>query len=99
MVELLLANHAEVNAKDTNGLTPLHCAADVHTRIPHKDVVELLLDYKADVNAKDNEGVTPLRLAIEGHPKHTVEFGLFSEALVRERKAVVELLRQHGGHE
>ena len=41
--------------------------------------MELLLDYKADVNAKDNEGVDrPLRLAVGGHPKHMVEFGLFS---------------------
>jgi len=48
----------------------------------HKDVVELLLANKADVNAKDNSGKTPLHIAVsKGH------------------KDVVELLRQHGGHE
>ena len=56
MAELLLANKAEVNAKDNGSLTPLHCAA----LEGHKDVVELLLANKAEVNAKDNNGATPL---------------------------------------
>ena len=51
VAELLLANKAEVNAKNNNGGTPLHWAASRG----HKDVVELLLANKAEVNAKDNE--------------------------------------------
>ena len=48
VAELLLANKAEVNAKDNNGGTPLHDAAVKG----HKDVAELLLANKAEVNAK-----------------------------------------------
>ena len=52
VAELLLANKADVNAKDNDGETPLHMAAFKG----HKDVAELLLANKADVNAKDNDG-------------------------------------------
>ena len=52
MAELLLANKAEVNAKDTFGGTPLHIAA-YHG---YKDVAELLLANKAEVNAKEQSG-------------------------------------------
>ena len=62
VAELLLANKAEVNAKDKTGQTPLHRAA----ANGHKDVVELLLANKAEVNAKDNDGYTPLQAA-RGH--------------------------------
>jgi uncharacterized protein len=48
VVELLLANTADVSAKDNVGRTPLHAAASTG----HEDVVELLLANKADVNAK-----------------------------------------------
>lgn len=59
VAELLLANKAEVNAKDDRGCTPLHVAA-VSGR---KDVVKLLLDNTAEVNAKDCDGKTPLHHA------------------------------------
>ena len=44
MVELLLANKADINAKDKGGTTPLRVAAFAG----HKDVVALLLANKAD---------------------------------------------------
>ena len=56
VAELLLANKADVNARDNTAMTPLHMAAIWG----HKDVAELLLANKADVNAKDNNGGTPL---------------------------------------
>ena len=59
VAELLLANKAEVNAKDNFGMTPLHWAA----LLGHKAVVELLLANGADVNAKANNGWTPLHTA------------------------------------
>ena len=59
MAELLLANKAEVNAKDNRRWTPLHWAAAQG----HKDVAELLLANKAEVNAKDKDGEMPLHYA------------------------------------
>ena len=61
-VEQLLARKPDLaNAKDINGLAPLHWAQD-------KRVAELLLAKKADVNAKDKLGLTPLHWAVyNGH--------------------------------
>jgi len=92
LVELLLANKADVNAKDdifvsnmpsvipsTPGdSTPLHWAAFSG----HVEVSKLLLANKAEVNAKRTDGKTPLGVA-----------------KYMGRNDVVELLRQHGGHE
>ena len=50
MAELLLANKADVNAKNDIRRTPLQR----QRKMGQKDMVELLLANKADVNAKDN---------------------------------------------
>ena len=64
VVELLLANKAEVNATGNDGDAPLHYAAGKG----HNDVVELLLANKAEVNAQDKLGFTPLHYAVlRGH--------------------------------
>jgi hypothetical protein len=60
VVEVLLANKADVNAKGHCGMTSLHAAASNC----HKDVVEVLLANKADVNAKDYGGMMPLGYAV-----------------------------------
>ena len=64
-VELLLANHADVNAKTEADKTPLHDAAFNG----HRDVVELLIANNADVNADAPFGSgTPLHEAAQtGH--------------------------------
>ena len=51
MVELLLANKADVNFKNVDGLTALIAAA----KGGPLDVPKLLLEHGADVNAKLND--------------------------------------------
>jgi len=111
VAELLLANHADVNAKTFNGATPLHLAA----QRGHKDVVELLLANHARVNAKALNGATPLHVAAAFGQKDVVEVLLANHAEVNVtanegdtplrvaeqegHEDVADLLRRHGGHE
>ena len=74
-VKQYLADNANVNSKDSKGITPfakdntigrtpLHIAAGAG----HKKIVELLIAKGADVNTMSNKGKTPLDWAIEeGH--------------------------------
>ena len=73
---ILIANGANPNAKDEDGATPLHLAADRGQR----DIVELLISKGGDVNARDDDETTPLYITIEeGHTEIT--------ALLREHGA------------
>jgi ankyrin repeat protein len=57
---LLLKAGADVNGRDSRGLTALHEAA----RWGWNDVVRFLVDNGADLNAKDNRGNTPVDSAL-----------------------------------
>jgi ankyrin repeat protein len=61
LAELLLANQADVNAKDQRRETPLHYAA----KTGNTYVAGLLLVNQADINAKAKYGETPLHFAAE----------------------------------
>ena len=63
-----LASGANLNAKDSEGGTPLHHAA----WNGHKEVAELLIEKAADVNALGDNG-TPLDWAIFRKHPETVE--------------------------
>jgi hypothetical protein len=76
VVELLLANGADVNAKGKDSSTSLHATAGNG----QKGVVELLLANKADVNARDTNGWTPLHWAAGMGDKEVVEMLLASGA-------------------
>jgi cytohesin len=64
--ERLIAEGADVNAKDKRDKTALHCAIS-------KDVAELLIAKGADMNAKDDTGWTPLHDAVFSGHKDVVE--------------------------
>ena len=51
---LLIANNADINARDNDGM-PLHCAA----QNGHTAVGRLLIANNADINARDNDGTPP----------------------------------------
>jgi len=53
VVTLLLGRGAQVNQRDANGRTPLHCAQS-------RGVADVLLRSGADVTARDASGLTPV---------------------------------------
>jgi ankyrin repeat protein len=65
VAKLLAADRTLVNAKDSNGSTPLHHAAGFASLA----TVKLLLDNGADVNAKNRRASTPLHWAIPDEAK------------------------------
>jgi len=58
VVELLIANGAEVNGKNQLGFVPLHSAASQD----QTETVKLLVANGADINVKNSSGYTPLAL-------------------------------------
>jgi ankyrin repeat protein len=58
MVRDLLDAGAQVNARDSRGLTPLHFA--LASEYPSVEIIRVLLRAGADVNACDTTGETPL---------------------------------------
>ena len=66
-VTLLLANGAEVDARDGLAASPLHLAA----QYGHDESVALLLAAKAPVDSRKNGGLTPLHVAA-GHGRFPV---------------------------
>ena len=81
IVEFLLANKADVDAKANDDTTALETASV----FGHADVVKLLLANKADVNAKSNLGTTPLHAAADKGYKDIATLLLANKADVNAR--------------
>ena len=64
-----LVTGADVNAKNVEGGTPFHLAAEEG----QQQIVELLISKKADINARDNKGKTPLDWAATLGLKETTD--------------------------
>ncbi|NJS11437.1 MAG: hypothetical protein HC789_14215 [Microcoleus sp. CSU_2_2] len=70
LTQLLIAKGANINAKASNGDTPLHGAAHIGSFLK----VELLVQKGADVNAKNDYGTTPLDLARRSRNLNLIKF-------------------------
>jgi ankyrin repeat protein len=83
-VELLITKGADVNPKEEDGDTPLHCAVwrNGNQKGEGEPLIALLVAKGADVTARNNKGQTPLAMALE--------MGLPEEAAA---------LRAHGARE
>lgn len=80
--EFLVDSGAEIEARDSNGATPLLKAVECGKMITS---VSLLLNKGANVNAKNNQGVTPLMSAVEQGSVETVR-------LLLEKKPDLEIM-------
>jgi ankyrin repeat protein len=69
IVQLLLCHGADVNHRDSDGLTPLRLVLPMG----YDHIVRLLLENGADPNDPDNDGLTPLSLALDMGYDHIVE--------------------------
>ncbi len=86
LVKVLLEKNADVNAKDTKGVTPLVYAAFGG----HEKIVKMLLDRGADVNAMANDGRRPLYISVARGDLPIVR-------LLVDAKADVNIKDGHGG--
>lgn len=62
LVNFSIMHGANVNAYDSNGITPLHLACEYQLI----DTIKLLIENGANVNAQDNQNKTPLHYSIIG---------------------------------
>jgi ankyrin repeat protein len=70
VAERLINEGAEVDAKDSFGMTPLHTAVIANRR----DVAEVLVARGAEINAESRRGQTPLFWAVTKNHKDMAEW-------------------------
>ncbi|KAL7924481.1 putative ankyrin repeat protein [Trichoderma austrokoningii] len=67
MVLLVEEGHANINARQLNGTTPLHAVLELHD----KKIVKKFLEYEPDYNVVDNRGNNPLHTFMRHHMINT----------------------------
>ena len=82
-VEALLANGADIHARNSKGRTALHTAA----KAGFARVVRLLLNSRADIEALDAKGDTPLMAALNSTIRNK-----------EKQQAVIWILLEHGAN-
>ena len=108
IVELLVAEGADVDARDRLSDRPIHYAITYK----YKDIVEFLISKSADVNAKNAAKYTPLHLAIRDDNKKVAELLIangadvnaidvidstpLDSAIEYKHTEIADLLRKHG---
>lgn len=70
IADILLQNYANINHKNNNGHTILHCAI----MESNYKILDYLIENKADINLKTNDGYTSLHLAIRKNDFYSVKF-------------------------
>jgi len=98
VVELLIANGADVNAKSVGGNNEGSTALMFAAQAGQKEVVELLIAKGADVNARSTDGETPLMYAVQcAGVFHPDVFGVRSYAKnLAIQKATMKVLIANG---
>ena len=90
IIDILLKNGADIDAKTDGGFTPLHWAAGKDA----VDAAEELIKYQADINAATPQGITPLHWAANNNSTNVVKLLLAAgaEPLPRTRGGATPLL-------
>lgn len=85
LIDVLLANGARINGKDSSGETALFKLSGYGE--DQSGLAEYLISKGADVNAEDNDGHTPLYKRLNQYKPSKGD------------KHIASVLRKHGGHE
>lgn len=105
IASMLIAGTADVNARNSQGETPLHYAIKDYrspmtpiTREDRSKMLQFLLDNGAHIDAPDNKGTTPLMLAVRTNNVPAITFLLQAGADHTARDKIGYDVLSHAAH-